>query len=214
MSLSRTEILDIYRRRAKRYDVTANLYYLLGFREWAYRKKAVSALRLRPGATVVEIGCGTGLNFSLLRDAVGPDGQVIGVDMTPEMLDRARARVAREGWDNVSLVQCAASEYDFPNGVGGVISTFALTLVPGFDDLIRRAARALPPGGRFVVGDLKLPDGWARSLFPLLLPLFRPFGVTADLAARHPWESLRRRFPRFGMREFYFGYTYVAWGEA
>ncbi len=78
--LTRSELKDLYRRRAKRYDFTANLYYLVGFREWSYRKKAVAALRLRPGDTVVEIGCGTGLNFGLLQTAVGPSGRIIGVE--------------------------------------------------------------------------------------------------------------------------------------
>ncbi|NIP58969.1 MAG: methyltransferase domain-containing protein, partial [Gemmatimonadetes bacterium] len=101
MALTKPELTDLYRRRAPRYDLSANLYYLLGFREWAYRKKAIRALRLEPGDTVVEIGCGTGLNFGLLREAVGPEGRVVGVDMTTAMLEEARERVDREAWDNV-----------------------------------------------------------------------------------------------------------------
>lgn len=60
MALTRFELTALYRKRAKRYDWTANRYYLIGFREWAYRKKAVAALCLMRGDTVVEIGCGTG----------------------------------------------------------------------------------------------------------------------------------------------------------
>jgi ubiquinone/menaquinone biosynthesis C-methylase UbiE len=66
VALSRSELICLYRKRAKRYDWTANLYYLIGFREWAYRKKAIAALSLNKGDTVVEIACGTGLNFALL----------------------------------------------------------------------------------------------------------------------------------------------------
>lgn len=80
--LTRGDLVNLYRRRARRYDFTANLYYLLGFREWRYCNKAVAALPLCPGDTVVEIGCGTGLNFGLLVDEVGETGRIIGVDMT------------------------------------------------------------------------------------------------------------------------------------
>ena len=64
-------IQELYTKRAPRYDLSANLYYLIGFRENAYRKKAVDALQLNPGETVVELGCGTGLNFRYLQDAIG-----------------------------------------------------------------------------------------------------------------------------------------------
>lgn len=104
-----------------------------GFREWAYRRRAVALLQLRPGATVVEIGCGTGLNFRLVLERIGPTGQLIGVDFSAEMLERARRRIAAKGWNNVQLVQVRATDYDFPAGVDAVISTFALSLEPRFD---------------------------------------------------------------------------------
>lgn len=214
MALAKSELLTRYRRRAARYDFTANLYYLIGFREWAYRKRPVRALRLRPGDTVVEIGCGTGLNLPLLRGAVGPEGRVIGVDMTDAMLEKALERTAARGWRNVELCLGDAASFRFPAHVDAILSTFALTLVPTFDDVIERGARALRDGGRWVVADLKLPEGGpARLLLPLLLLTTRPFGVTLDLGDRHPRESLRRHLPVSGMEDLYFGYAYVAWGE-
>ncbi|HKK27792.1 MAG TPA: methyltransferase domain-containing protein [Gemmatimonadota bacterium] len=214
MALAKTELLTRYRKRAARYDLTANLYYLMGFREWAYRKRAVEALRLRPGDTVVEICCGTGLNLPLLRRAVGPEGRVIGVDMTDAMLEKALKRTAGRGWRNVELTLGDAAAYRFPERVDGILSTFALTLVPTYDRVIERGARALRDGGRWVVADLKLPgEGPARLLLPLLLLVSRPFGVTLDLGDRHPWESLGRHLRRSGLEEHYFGYAYVAWGE-
>lgn len=212
--LTREKLIDLYRRRAKRYDFTANLYYLLGFREWKYRKKAVAALALRPGDTVVEIGCGTGLNFGLFESAIGPDGKIIGIDLTDAMLDGAHARVAREGWSNVELVQCDAGQYEFPSKVDGIISTFALTLVPEFDEVIRRGAQALSPGRRWVVADLKMPTNAFRHFYPLLLPMFRPFGVTLDLADRHPWESIEKHLKNTAVENFFLGFTYIASGEA
>ena len=146
MPLSTSEIRTLYGRRARHYDVTANLYYLVGFREWSYRKKAVRALRLSPGDTVVEIGCGTGLNFTLLQKAIGPTGQIIGVDLTEAMLAQARERAERAGWHNVEVVLSDATEYDFPVGVNGILSTFALTLVPEYDQVIAHGARTCTRG--------------------------------------------------------------------
>lgn len=212
--LSRADLVALYRKRAKRYDRTANLYYLIGFRERAYRKRAVSALRLKRGDVVVEIGCGTGLNFALLEEAVGPEGRVIGVDMTDAMLSRARERVVANGWSNVTLIQSDAVLYPFPEMVDGVLSTFALTLVPEYDEVVRRGAGALSPGGRWVIADLKLPETRFSLLAPVLVPLVRPFGVTLDLFHRHPWESLRKHLERVDMKEVYFGFAYIAHGTA
>jgi len=210
VALDRAAIQSLYRRRAKRYDFTANLYYLLGFREQSFRKQAVAALGLEPGDTVVEIGCGTGLNFPLLQRAVGPEGRIVGVDFTDAMLSRARERVARRGWTNVHLVRADAATFPFPVGIDGIISTFALTLVSEYDAVIRRGAESLAPGGRWVVADLKLPATLVGKLTPLLLPVFRPFGVTLDLAQRHPWESLQRHLGNVELREAMFGFVYVA----
>jgi demethylmenaquinone methyltransferase/2-methoxy-6-polyprenyl-1,4-benzoquinol methylase len=95
---TREEVLGVYRKRARHYNLTANAYYLLGFREWAYRKRAIEALGLQRGDTVVEIGCGTGLNFGLLEERIGPEGRLIGVDLTDAMLAGARTRIEASGW--------------------------------------------------------------------------------------------------------------------
>lgn len=69
--LAKEHMAALYQKRAKHYDYKANFYCLIGIREFAYRKIAVEALKLDQGDTVVEIGCGTGLNFRLFRDRVG-----------------------------------------------------------------------------------------------------------------------------------------------
>ncbi len=70
MALTKPSIAALYGRRAKNYDLSANLYHLIGIREHHYRKQAVEALALEPGDVVVEVGCGTGLNFGLVRKSV------------------------------------------------------------------------------------------------------------------------------------------------
>jgi ubiquinone/menaquinone biosynthesis C-methylase UbiE len=206
------EVNEVYRRRARFYDWSANAYYLIGFREWAYRRRAVEAMQLRPGATVVEIGCGTGLNFALVEQRIGRSGRLIGVDLSAEMLDRARRRVAAKGWDNVQLIHARAADFDFPAGVDAVFSTFALTLEPLFEEVITRAAAAITPAGRFVLLDLRLPENWLRHLGPLLVSLVRPFAVSLEVAKRQPWKSLQHHFPGYSYWEGYFGIVYIAVG--
>jgi demethylmenaquinone methyltransferase/2-methoxy-6-polyprenyl-1,4-benzoquinol methylase len=144
-------------------------------------------------------------------DAVGAGGRVVGIDLTDAMLARARGRVERAGWRNVELVRCDAADFEFP-GIDGVISTYALTLVPEFDEVIRKAAAALAPRKRMVVVDFKAPDAWPTWLLKAIVPLLRPFGVTLPLRERRPWEAMRRYFPNVEVRERYLGTTYVAAG--
>ena len=211
---TREEVLAVYRKRARRYDLTANAYYLLGFREWAYRKRAIEALGLQRGDTVVEIGCGTGLNFGLLEERIGPEGRLIGVDLTDAMLAGARTRIKASGWRNIELVESPAASFRFPPEVHGILSTFALTLEPDFDRVVEEGAKALKPGRRWVILDLKLPSNWLRHLTPALIALVRPFAVSAEVAKRRPWASLQRHLKHVTMQELYFGVAYIAVGEA
>lgn len=207
-------VRDLYRRRARFYDVSANMYYLIGYREWAYREWTVEALNLDPGDTVVELGCGTGLNFPLIRDRIGETGRLIGVDCTHAMLRQARRRVERHGWKNIELIQQDASRFVFPNHVQGVISSFAISLLPpsDIDRLVKRSAGALDPNRRMAVLDLKVPSGWGRYLKPLAWLITRPFGVTWDLIQSRPWIPLRRSFDRYfetvTYEECYVGFSY------
>jgi ubiquinone/menaquinone biosynthesis C-methylase UbiE len=214
MAFTNVELQRLYRQRAPWYDYTANLYYLLGFREQAYRRRAVAALGLRPGANVVEVGCGTGLNFRMLEAAIGPGGRIIGVDQSEAMLARAGLRGRQARWENVELRHCDAAEFEFPRGIDAVLSTFAITLIPEFDQIIQRAAAALRPGGRLTILDLKKPEDQPEWLVRLGVLVSRPFGVTPDLAERHPWESVRQHLRNVSLEDFYFGFAYLCAGEA
>jgi demethylmenaquinone methyltransferase/2-methoxy-6-polyprenyl-1,4-benzoquinol methylase len=213
MALTKNQIKVLYRKRAANYDFSANLYYLIGFREERYRKSAVSALRLKPGDTVVEIGCGTGLNFRYLQAEVGETGRIIGVDLTDAMLEKARDRVDRKGWKNVEVVKSDAATYMFPEKVHGVISTFALTLIPEYETVIERASRALSPGQRVVILDLKKPEKWPLWLVRPAVFITKPFGVSLDIADRKPWEKMKKYFSMVTVKGLYGGFAFIAAGE-
>lgn len=213
MILGKQEIRNLYRKRARHYDLAVRLYRLAGFDMDRYRRLTVDALGLKPGDTAIDLGCGTGLNLPLLQSAIGRTGRIIGVDLTDTMLDAARRRVQDAGWANVELVQADLSDYSFPSDVAGILSTLAITLVPDYDEVIRRGARALRPGGRFAIFDMKRPDHWPESLVRLVAWLNKPYGVSLDLADRHPWESVESYLRPILFREFYFGALYLSVGQ-
>src|SRR3954464_8776403 len=162
---TRAQLIETYRKSARHYDLTSRLYYP----QRAHRRRAVQALRLRPGDSVVEIACGTGLNFPLIEQEIGPDGRIFGVDLTSAMLAQAQHRIETNGWRNVSLVQADAAEFEFPAGVDAILATYAHALLPEPRRVIARGADALSAGGRWVVLDLKVPDNTPRWLARLAI---------------------------------------------
>lgn len=210
-------IIRTYRKRAANYDVTANLYYLFGYREWAYRKMAVDALNLKPGDTVLELACGTGLNFPLYQQHIGHEGRIIGIDITDAMLEQAHKRVASYGWENVTLIQHDAATYKNPSPVNAVISTYALSLFPGPKQVLKNGIEALLPNGRLVLLELQIPSFWPVWLATLAVALMKPFAITDAWAERRPWETIRQTMKEFltdvDVKERYFGLTYMISGE-
>jgi ubiquinone/menaquinone biosynthesis C-methylase UbiE len=174
---------------------------------------AIADLDPKPGDTVIELGCGTGLNFDLIQERIGPTGTLIGVDITPAMLERTARRVAHRGWKNVELIESDLADLEYSARIDHVISTFALTLSPDYARAIRRARQALSPGGSFVILDLKAPAGAGPLLIRLAALMARPFAVTPDLASRHPWEVVEREFSISSFRNLYLGFCYIATGR-
>ena len=210
-------LIEIYRKKAKRYDVTSRLYPVPGYPHRSQRVRAIRALGPRLGDIVVDIACGTGLNFAAIEQAIGPGGRIIGVDLTDAMLAQAQHRIEANGWSNISLVQADAAEFDFPAGVDAILSTYALSHVPESGEVIARGAAALSPGGRWVVLDLKVPDSAPRWLAQLGIAIGRPFGSIEEWIARRPWETIRtamqETLPDPSWTELFFGTAFLAAGS-
>ena len=213
----RERLIGTYRKKAKHYDLTSRLYPVPGYPEWAHRRRAIAALGLRPGDSVVDIACGTGLNFALIEKAIGPTGRIVGVDLTDAMLAQARNRVLRNGWANVELVRADAAEFAFPAGVDAVVSTYALTQVDECASVIGRAAAALSDGGRLVVLDVKVPARIPRWLARVGTAAVRPFAGIDEWLARQPWTVIRAAMQAeladLTWQELSFGIAFLAAGS-
>lgn len=161
------------------------------------RERAIPALRLREGSRVLDIGCGTGLNFPLLLAAVGQSGQVVGVDRSREMLEVARRKTLHRPPGNVALVEADAEQLDeIAVGLDGrvapfdaVLFTYSLSLMSNWEQAWRRATSLVRPGGRAAIVDMESPHGWARLLDPAARLACLLGG--ADINAR-PWTLLER----------------------
>ncbi|MGV8896312.1 MAG: class I SAM-dependent methyltransferase [Rhodoglobus sp.] len=177
-----------YERGALFYDAISG--------EWpVYRRGRVvgiELLGLRQGDTVLDLGCGTGLNFPLLVAAVGPTGRVIGVDRSPAMLGMADRRIASEGWSNITTVNADATKFTASDigqeSVDAVFATYSLSVIGDWSAAWERLRAVLRPGGRAGIVDMQLPTGAAAILSPLARLACAMGG--SDITA-HPWTVLK-----------------------
>lgn len=128
---------------------------------------------LKAGEVVVDLGCGGGIDVLLAARKVGPTGKAIGIDMTPEMIERARRNAARVGLENVAFYQATLDALPLPDASADcLISNCVINLVPDKAAAFREMYRVLKPGGRIAVSDIALkrplPPELARSVAALV----------------------------------------------
>ncbi|GMU21376.1 MAG: hypothetical protein AMXMBFR13_14690 [Phycisphaerae bacterium] len=155
---------------------------------------------LKPGEVVVDLGCGGGLDVLLAAQRVGPTGRAIGIDMTPEMIERARANAAKadngQPIANVEFHLATIDKLPLPNdSVDCVISNCVINLAPDKPAVFREIARVLRPGGRLAASDIALkkplPDEIGNNLM----------AYVGCIAGAIPIEDYRRGLIEAGLAQ-------------
>ena len=174
------------------------------------RRRAVERLSLRPDSKVLEVGCGTGLNFRHVLDHLAPDaGQLTGLDFSGDMLQRARRRAAARGWQNVDLVQADAAKLALDRRFDAILFGYSVTIIPDWTAALERAYEHLRPGGRLAVLDFGRFQAWGP-----LAPLMRTWLRLNHVETLRPYEQkLRELFNEISIEYWLGGYNFTAVGR-
>ncbi|HEX9941172.1 MAG TPA: methyltransferase domain-containing protein [Thermoanaerobaculia bacterium] len=198
----------------RRFDRLAKHYVLL---EWlltlppGIRRRGVQALNLRIGDSVLEVGCGTGRNLSLLRDAVGEEGRIYGIDLSEGMLAEARELIARHGWKNVELLHADALTAELPSALAGALFSLSYGTMAERRRILRRIWTCIHPEGRVVILDAKVPAGMLGILTRKLIFAVSRATVLGN-PDHKPWDDLSELTPNVELREELLGSYFICVG--
>jgi ubiquinone/menaquinone biosynthesis C-methylase UbiE len=193
-----------YARDAHLYDARTS-----PFEPW--RRALVDLLPLQPGDVVLDVGCGTGLCFARLRERVGPDGTVVGVDASEEMLDVAATRVSEQGWRNVVLHHAPAEDLELSGPVDHVLFC-AVHDVLQSEAALSTVLGQVRPGGSVAAGGGKWAPAWALGVNAMVLAAHSPFVL--DFAGfDRPWRRLAGWLEELRVEEVAMGGGYLATGR-
>lgn len=194
-----------YHRDAHSYDSRTARYN-------KYRRDAVDLLPAVPGDVVLDVGCGTGLCFGLLRDKIGSTGKVIGVDGSAPMVELAEERVSDHAWENVTVVEAPVGDARIPGTADAALFCATHDILqsrPALDNVFGH----LRPGAWVAASGGKWAPRWKAGLNLCLRAVHEPFIASFDGFDR-PWNLLSEFVEDLSVAEVASGGGYLALGRA
>jgi len=194
-----------YRERARSYDRRTGAMQ-------GYRQAVVEALPVRRGQVVLDVGCGTGLCHGSLLDKVGPQGSVVGIEESPDMVAVARERIAHEGWDNVTVVQSSAEDAQITLTADAALFCAVHDILQSQNALVNVLSK-LRPGARVAAGGGKWAAPWMVAVNLPVGMLHAPY-VRSFKGFQRPWHHLGQLLEDVHVRELALGSGYILTGRA
>lgn len=195
--------LEQYRLRAGVYDSELAVFEPL-------RREAVASLQLVPGASVLDVGCGTGLSLPLLAEAVGPQGRIVGIEQCPEMLAKARQRLEKVGPCEVALINAPVESAHWTGQADAALFHFTHDVLRR-PEAIAHVLHHLKPGARVVATGLQWADPWAWPVNLFVWGAALRSVSTLD-GLVEPWSGLAAHMPELEVRSTWMGGVFMASG--
>jgi ubiquinone/menaquinone biosynthesis C-methylase UbiE len=204
MRSSRRLALEMYRRHAPAYDRRAAVTQPI-------RRQTVARLRLEPGDVVLDVGCGTGLSFPLIQTRIGSDGQLVGIELSPDMMAKARARVESSSWQNVTLIESPVEEAQIADQVDAVLFHFTHDILRS-PEALKNVFQHVKRGARVAAAGPKWASWWTFPVNLYVWFIARQYVTTFEGFVR-PWSHLLGAVPDLRVEPVLFGGGYIAWGS-
>lgn len=181
-------------------------------REKKIRCQAIEKLDLKEGDTVLDICCGTGLNFPYLLEKVGKTGKIIGVDLSKEMLQSAQRSIDKKGWRNIQLINKDVTKLSLPSeSVDGIFSSLGISTILNQKKALEKAKDILKINSKIVVLDAESFSGIWKILNIFIVPAYKKLAL---------WDykdnvikSFTSVFPEHNIEEYNLKTIYILTGK-
>ena len=160
----------------KKYDSSMPPFFV------RWKKAAINDSSIKSRDRVLVFCCGTGLDFPHILKRIGKDGEIVGVDFSSEMLNKAKEKIRKKKWENVELIEADVTKFkeklDKKFDIG--VCTLGMSIIPEYKSAYYNLSSYVKRQGEIIIGDMQLASGWLACLNPLTIFLSKKYGGTYE----------------------------------